>query len=153
MKSSHSTQSCGTVYRKAGEREALKSCQPDPQDRARPRVMQPSGSLSNLGITTLHRIRQATCPLFMCPRHLDRNTGIKRSHAPYFTASEPQRHILPVGLPTGSRLLRDDASITARSVLSPLCLVPTLARSRLHSPCEQVSQFPRGGRACLGGKM
>lgn len=113
--------------------------------------MQPSGSLSNQGTTTLHRTRQAPCPLFMHPRHLDRNMGIKRPRAPYFTAGDTETH--PPSRPA-HRLLFTERR-TMPPALPARCLVPTLASSRLHSPCEQIPQFPTGGQAiptCLGGQ-
>lgn len=89
-------------------------------------------------------------PLFMHPRHLDRNMGIK-PHAPYFTAGDTETH-----LPSrpAHRLLFTERR-TMPPALPARCLVPTLASSRLHSPCEQIPQFPTGGQAiptCLGGQ-
>lgn len=113
--------------------------------------MQPSGSLSNQGTTTLHRTRQAPGPLFMHPRHLDRNMGIKRPRAPYFTAGDTETH--PPSRPA-HRFLFTERRATPPALPAP-CLVPTLASSRLHSPCEQIPQFPTGGQAiptCLGGQ-
>lgn len=112
-------QCSGKVYRKAaGARQWIRANQTPRQGQT---MSYAAFRVSKrLGYKKSVTVPARLLALYLCrPGRLDRNTGTQHPRAPYFTVSEPRRHIFPVTLATSSRLLREDASRTAA-----LCSVP-----------------------------